>query len=58
MLDEARETIELALHYSGRHPWAVFELGMYHARAGDRDAAVAVQGELEARSRTGYVQGR
>ena len=57
MLDEARETIELALHYSGRHPWAVFELGMYHARAGDRDAALAVQGELEARSRTGYVQG-
>jgi tetratricopeptide (TPR) repeat protein len=55
--EEAGKTIELAVHTSGRHPWAVFELGMYHARTGNPEAARAIQAELEARGRSGYMQG-
>jgi serine/threonine-protein kinase len=51
MFDEAREAIGEAVRTSGRHPWATFELGMFHARTGNPDAAEAVQAELQARGR-------
>jgi hypothetical protein len=57
MLDEARDTIEEAVHTSGRHPWALFELGQVEALTGRPEAAERIQTELETRSRGGYVQG-
>jgi tetratricopeptide (TPR) repeat protein len=57
IFDEARVEIEEAVHATGRHPWAMFELGMLEALSGQTDAAEHIQAELEARSRTGYIQG-
>ena len=55
-VDEAGKTIAEANSASGRHPWALFELGVFHARTGNPEIAEAVQAELVARSRTTYVQ--
>jgi non-specific serine/threonine protein kinase len=55
-IDEARAAIEEAARSSGRHPWAVGELGGLHARCGRTAEAEALQAELVARSRSTYIQ--
>ncbi len=56
-LDEAQTQLEMAVQDSGRHPWAVAELGLLHARAGRVELADSFQAELLARAKTGYMQG-
>ncbi|HSA92825.1 MAG TPA: hypothetical protein VLE48_07430, partial [Terriglobales bacterium] len=55
-LDEAQAAMEEAVRTSGRHAWALFELGMLHARCGHRAEAEAIQEELVSRSRVAYLQ--
>jgi TolB-like protein/Flp pilus assembly protein TadD len=55
-MEEARAAIEEAVRTSGRHPWAVGELGGLHARCGRTAEAEALQAELVARSRSTYIQ--
>jgi serine/threonine-protein kinase len=55
---EPRRAIESALRSleSWRHPWLLGRLGVAYAMAGDPELAGAVFDELEARSKTDYVQ--
>jgi len=55
-MEEARATIEEAVRASGRHPWAVAELGCLHARCGRASEAETLQAELVARSRSTFIQ--
>jgi serine/threonine-protein kinase len=57
MFEEARRTMETAVNASGRHTWALHELGMLLARTGHTKEAEAIQSELVARSKSSYVQG-
>lgn len=55
-MDEALAACEEAVRTSGRHPWAVGEMGGLHARCGRVAEAEALQAELVARSRSSFVQ--
>ena len=54
--DEAQQTIEEAVRTSGRHPWALAELGILHGRMGRIEQSEAFQAELVARSKSSYMQ--
>jgi len=55
-MDEALETMRQAVHDSGRHPWALYELGSFLAATGKTAEAEAIHEELKARARVFYVQ--
>jgi serine/threonine-protein kinase len=55
MFEEARQTMEAAVNASGRHPWALGELGILLANIGHTKEAEAIQSELVARSQSSYV---
>ena len=57
MMDEAQTEMEEAVRASGRHAWAVAELGCLYARTGRTAEAESFQTELLTRSRGVYVQG-
>ncbi len=57
MMDEAQTEMEEAVRASGRHSWAVAELGCLYARTGRTAEAESLQTELLTRSRGVYVQG-
>src|SRR3972149_4943557 len=50
-MDEAEREIEEAVRTSGRHAWAVAELGCLYARTGRTAEAESLQAELLTRSR-------
>jgi serine/threonine protein kinase/Tfp pilus assembly protein PilF len=54
--DAARAEMEEAVRASGRHPWALFELGWLHATEGRAAEADAIRLELIARSAGTHVQ--
>jgi TolB-like protein/tetratricopeptide (TPR) repeat protein len=56
-IEPASAAMEQAVRDSGRHPWALSELGCLHACTGRVAEAESIQAELVARSRTAYVQG-
>ena len=51
MFEEAITEGLSTLEISGRHPWVMAELAVSYARAGNRDAAVAIHDELRVRNR-------
>jgi serine/threonine-protein kinase len=55
MYAEAIEALEQAFTVSGRHPWAVFDLGMTFVLSGKREKAEALQDELLTRAKKAYV---
>lgn len=46
-IEGARTDLEHAVHLSSMNAWAMGLLGATHARLGDQDRALAIQGELE-----------
>jgi serine/threonine-protein kinase len=55
-LDEAIENMETAVRDSGRHPWAMYEIGSFYAMTGRHAEAEAIHDELKARTLFSYVQ--
>ena len=55
-MDEALATCLTAVRESGRHSWALYELGSIYAMTGKAVEADAIHDELKARARTTYVQ--
>lgn len=53
---EALKALTTALRVSGRHPFTISALAVYHATLGNRADAEPVHDELVSRSRQGYVQ--
>lgn len=55
MIEDARNAIETAVIVSGRHPWALYELGMLYVKLGETAEAEAIQAEMVARSQSSYI---